>query len=143
MAVAAGAPTNFKYTEPPRFPVVGRLVFAGTWLLLIGLLNLFYAIAVIAGSEIFITTASWLVGDADPSGGLMLVVAIVQLAAAPAVWAGQRWGFWVAVASIFGHVAAAIMFISDSAAIALALLLLDALVLFSLVTIGGRDARRS
>jgi hypothetical protein len=136
MNAGARTPTNFTYIERPRLdgPGVGRLVFAGTWLLVIGLLNLFYAISVIAGSEIFITTASWLVGDARPWGWLMLVVAMVQLAAAPAVWLGQRWAFWVAVASICGHVAAQIMFMSDSAAIALALLLLDALVLLSLVT---------
>lgn len=34
----------------------------------LGLLNLFFAIAVIAGSDMFITEAEWLVGDARPWG---------------------------------------------------------------------------
>jgi uncharacterized membrane protein len=112
MAVGVAEPNNFLYTAPPRFPGVARLVFAGSWLLVIGLLNVFYAISVIAGSDIFITTAAWLVGDARPWGWLMLLIGLVQLAGAPAVWLGRRWGLWVAVASVCGHVAAQIMFFS-------------------------------
>jgi hypothetical protein len=132
---ANAQPNNFKYTDRPRFSGLGRVVLAGSWLLAIGLLNAFYAISVIAGSEIFITTASWLVGDARPWGWLMLLVGLAQLAAAPAVWAGRSWAFWIAVASVCGHVAAGLMFLSDSAPIAIALLLLDAAVLVSLVTV--------
>jgi hypothetical protein len=142
MAVGLSNPNNFQYTARERFPGVGRLIFACSWLLTIGLLNLFYAISVIAGSEIFITTASWLVGDARPWGWLMLLVGLTQIAAAPAVWTGRRWGFWVAVASICGHVAAQIMFIPESALIAITLLLLDAVVLFSLWTTVGEQRPR-
>ena len=140
MAVGVSNPNNFQYTARRRFPGVGRLIFAGSWLLVIGLLNVFYAISVIEGSEIFITTAAWLVGDAHPWGWLMLLAGTVQLAAAPAVWLGQRWGFWVAVASVCGHVAAEVMFLSDSAPIAIGLLVLDAVVLFSLFTTFGERA---
>jgi len=128
------SPNNFQYTARSRFPGVGRLIFAGSWLAVIGLLNVFYAISVIAGSEIFITTASWLVGDARPWGWLMLLVGLVQLAAAPAVWIGRPFGLWVGVASVCGHVAAALMFFSDSASIALVLLIVDAAVLSGLIT---------
>jgi hypothetical protein len=126
-------PNNFKYTARPSLPSVGPLVFAGSWLAVIGLLNILYAISVIAGSEIFITTAAWLVGDARPWGWLMLLVGLAQLAAAPAVLLGRQPGLWVGVASVCGHIAAAIMFFSDEAAIAIALLLLDAAVLAILV----------
>ena len=130
-------PTNFEYTERPRYPRIGQLVFAGSWLLVIGLLDLLYAISVIEGSEIFITTASWLVGDTHPPGWLMLLVAMVQLAAAPAVWLGRRWAFWVALASICAHAVAAIMFTSESTALGIVLFALDVTVLFSLVTTAG------
>ena len=95
MQTAAANPNNFEYVARPRLPVVAEAVFASGWLLTIGLLNLFYAISVLAGSHIFITTASWLVGDARPEGWLMLVVSLIQLAAAPGVllaaWEPQRW----------------------------------------------------
>ena len=95
-------PNNFLYTPRPDLTGIGVLLFAATWLLVIGLLNLFYAISVIAGSEIFITTAGWLVGDARPWGWLMLIIALVQLVAAGGIFAGRRWALWIAVLSVFG-----------------------------------------
>lgn len=136
MENGAAPPNNFKYTAGPRLPELPavELVFAGTWLLVIALLNVFYAIAVIAGSDMFITTASWLVGDTRPWGWLMLGVGLVQLAAAPGVFLGRWWALWVALLSVVFHIAAAVMFIQDSALIAVCLLLLDAAVLFSVVS---------
>jgi hypothetical protein len=113
-------------------PAWAPLLIAGGWLFTIGVLNLFYAIAVIAGSDIFITTASWLVGDARPWGGLMLVVSRVQLTSAPFVFLARRWALWVGVISAIAHIAAAIMFLSDSVPIALVLLLIDVSVLGAL-----------
>jgi hypothetical protein len=133
MTSRAAARNNFEYTARPNLPAVTPLVLPGAWLLVIGVLNLFCAISVIAGSEIFITTAGWLVGNSRPWGWLMLVVGLVQLAAAPAVWLGKPGAPWVALASTAWHIAAAVMFLQDSAGVATALLALDALVLASLV----------
>lgn len=69
MASGVSDPTNFKYTARPRLSGVGRLIFAGSWLLAISLLDIFYAISVIAGSKIFITTAAWLVATPVPGVG--------------------------------------------------------------------------
>ena len=140
MQTATANPNNFKYIARPRLPVVGEAVFASGWLLTIGLLNLFYAISVLADSTIFITTASWLVGDARPWGWLMLVVALIQLAAAPAVLLGRMGALWVAMLSVVGHVAAAVMFFPDSPGVAIALLVLDATVFLCLLSV-ARNAR--
>lgn len=133
-------PNNFKYSTRPRFPGLGARVVVAGWLGLIGVLNLFYAIAVIAGSDIFITTASWLVGDARPWGWLMLVVALIQLASVPAVALGRIWGYWVALLSVVAHIAAAIMFFSDEAVLALLLLLVDLSILGALALSFEADA---
>jgi hypothetical protein len=125
-------PNNFRYVERPRFPGVGSLLLAGGWLLLVGILNLFYAIAVIAGSDIFVTTASWLVGDARPWGALMLAVSLIQLTAVPFVLLARRWALWIAVISVLAHAAAAVMFLSDSVALGIALLFVDLTVLGAL-----------
>lgn len=123
-------PNNFRYVERPRFPGVGARLMVAGWLGLIGALNLFYAIAVIAGSDIFITTASWLVGDARPWGGLMLVIALIQLAAAPAVAFGQRPAILIAILSAIAHIAAAAMFMfSDTVALGAILIVIDVSVL--------------
>jgi hypothetical protein len=132
---ATANPNNFKYTARPRLPVVGEAVFASGWLLTIGLLNLFYAISVLADSTIFITTASWLIGDARPWGWLMLAVGLIQLVAAPGVLMGRLWALWIGLISVVGHVAAAIMFFPDEPWIALGLLLIDAIVLTCLLVL--------
>lgn len=131
---------NFKYTARPRLPVVGEALFASGWLLTIGLLNLFYAISVIADSTIFITTASWLVGDARPWGWLMLAVALIQLAAAPGVLLGRLGALWIGLLSVVGHVVAAIMFFPDSPWVAIVLLAVDATVFLCLLSV-ARNAR--
>jgi hypothetical protein len=133
-------PNNFEYIARPRLPVVGEALVASGWLLTIGLLNLFYAISVIAGSDIFITTASWLLGDARPEGWLILIVALIQLIAAPGVLMVRRWALWVGLLSVAGHVAAAIMFFADEPGIAIALLFVDAII-FVCLTILARSAR--
>jgi hypothetical protein len=135
LPTATANPNNFKYTARPRLPVVGEALFASGWLLTIGLLNLFYAISVIADSHIFITTASWLVGDARPWGWLMLAVGLIQLVAAPGVLLGRWWALWVGLLSLAGHLAALIMFFPDEPGIAIALLLLDAIVLACLLVL--------
>ena len=108
------------------------LLLAGSWMLVIGLLNLFYAISVIAGSTIFITKAAWLVGDLRPWGGLMLVLSLVQLVAAGGIFAGRRWAIWIGVVSVLANIVAQIMFISEVAAPAILLLGLDAMLLGSM-----------
>jgi hypothetical protein len=51
MAVRVANPNNFKYSTPPRFPGVGRLIFAGSWLLMIGLLNLLFSLFTTVGER--------------------------------------------------------------------------------------------
>jgi len=128
-------PNNFEYVARPRLPVVGEVLVASGWVFAIGVLNLFYAISVIADSTIFITTASWLVGDARPWGWLMLVVGLVQMMAALGVLMGRSWALWVGLLSVTGHIAAAIMFFGDEPGIAIALLAFDATVFLCLVSV--------
>jgi hypothetical protein len=135
LQIATTNPNNFEYTARPQLPVVGEALFASGWLLTIGLLNLFYAISVIAGSTIFITTAAWLVGDARPWGWLMLAVGLIQLIAAPGVLMGRSWALWVGLLSVAGHLAALIMFFAEEPGIAFALLVVDAVVLICLLVL--------
>lgn len=139
---ATANPNNFKYIARPRLPVMGEAIIASGWLATIGLLNLFYAISVLAGSHIFITTASWLVGDTRPEGWLMLIVAMIQLAAAPGVLLGKLGALAVGMLSVAGHFVAVIMFFPDSPGVAIALLLIDMTVFISLLSV-ARSARIS
>ena len=142
MHAATANPNNFQYTARPRIPVVAEAVIPSGWLLTIGLLNLFYAISVLAGSHIFITTASWLVGDTRPEGWLMLIIALIQMAAAPGVLLMKLGALGVGLLSVAGHVVAVIMFFPDSPGLAIVLLLIDLTVFLCLLSV-ARNARRS
>lgn len=118
-------PNNFRFKERPQIGTLGERLTVAGWLSIIGLLNLFYGIAVIAGSDIFITTASWLVGDARPLGWLMVIVALIQLGSAPAAAFGMKPGLWVGIISAVFHIAAAVMFMSDVLWLGIVLVLID------------------
>ena len=139
--MATAERNNFVYTERPDFEGIGILLLAATWLGVIALLNLFYAISVIAGSHIFITTASWLTGDAQPAGGLWLAVALVQLAASFGIVMGRRWALWVGVLSAIAHIVFAAMFLSDTAWLAILLILIDVSVLGALAILMEERAK--
>jgi len=137
MANGPTTPTNFKYRPHPDIAGVGLLAFSGTMVLLLGLLSLFYAIAVIAGSNLFIKEAAWLVGDARPWGWLMLIVALIQLSAPISIWLGGRWGQWVGILSAASNIVAQVMFLSDVPGVAIALIVVDVMVIHALITYGG------
>ena len=139
--IATAQRNNFVYAPRPDLSAAGVLLFAASWMLAIGLLNLFYAISVIADSEIFITTAGWLVGDARPWGWLMLIVGLIQLVAAGGILAGRRWALWIAVLSVLWHIAAAIMFLSDSVWVGILLIGLDLSVLGALAILMEERAK--
>src|SRR5262245_54515386 len=138
MASPLAQRNNFKYTPRPALPEALPLVLPATWLLVIGALNLFYGISVIAGSHLFITTASWLVGDARPWGWLMVIVGLVQMGAAPAVLMRRWWAIWIGLLSVAWHMVAASMFSQDYLGFAIAFLLLDAVRLAGLCPAASR-----
>jgi hypothetical protein len=133
--------TNFRYRSSPDVMGMGLLVFAGSMVGLLGLLNLFYAISVLAGSHIFITHAAWLVGDATPAGWIILVVALIQLSAVPSIFLGGRYGQWVGIISAASNIAAQIAFFSDVPAVAIIIILIDIGVIHALLVYAGGGLR--
>lgn len=124
-------PNNFVYTPRPSLPVVLPMILPGTWLLVIGVLNVFYGISVIAGSHIFITTSAWLTDDVTGVGAVFLIAGLIQMASAPAVFLFRGWAIAIGVLSVIWHIVVAILFWDNSEGIAIALLILDFIVLGS------------
>jgi hypothetical protein len=134
--------TNFRYRSSPDVLGVGLLLFAGSMVGLLGLLNLFYAISVIAGSHIFITHAAWLIGHATPAGWIILIVSLVQLTAAPSILLGGRYGQVVGLLSAISNILAQIAFFSDVPAVAVIIILIDIGVIHALLAYGGGGGLR-
>ena len=134
--------TNFRYRSQPDIMGVGLLLFAGSMVGLLGLLNLFYAIAVLAGSQIFITHAAWLIGDAHSAGWIILIVALIQLSAPISIWLGGRYGQVVGIVSAGSNIAAQVAFFSDVPAVAVIIILIDIGVIDALLAYGGGGGLR-
>jgi hypothetical protein len=139
--LATARRNNFVYTERPDFEGIGILLGAASWVGLIGVLNLFYAISVLAGSHIFITTASWLLGDARPAGWLWLIVSLIQLGAAGGILAGKRPALWIGVLTVVAHIVFAAMFIGDVGWLGVLLILIDVSILGALAILMEERAR--
>jgi hypothetical protein len=133
--------TNFRYRSQPDIMGVGLLLFAGSMVGLLGLLNLFYAISVLAGSHIFITHAAWLIGHSTPAGWIILIVALIQLSAPISIWLGGRYGQVVGIVSAASNIAAQVAFFSDVPAVAVIIILIDIGVIHALLAYGGGGLR--
>jgi hypothetical protein len=134
--------TNFRYRSQPDIMGVGLLLFAGSMVGLLGLLNLFYEISVLAGSHIFITHAAWLIGHATPAGWIILIVALIQLSAPVSIWLGGRYGQVVGILSAVSNIAAQVAFFSDVPAVAVIIILIDIGVIHALLAYGGGGGLR-
>ena len=128
---------NFKYIESPDPTRVGLLIFSGLAILLLGGLNLFYGIAVLAGSDIFITEAAWLVGNVEPWGWLMVIIGLIQIPAGIAIMRGSDWARWVGIASACLNIVSQAMFMSDLPGVAIVLIGVDLTVIYGLLVYGG------
>ena len=70
-----------------------------------------------------------------------MIVGLVQMGAAPAVLMRRWWAIWIGLLSVAWHMVAAIMFARDYLGFAIALLLLDAVVLAGLLAAAAGPRR--
>ena len=78
----------------------GMVLFASILLLVIGFFNMLYGIAAIANSHIFVAGAHYVIGDLRAWGWVTLILAVLQLAAAGGILAGNQLARWFAVAVV-------------------------------------------
>jgi uncharacterized membrane protein HdeD (DUF308 family) len=115
------------------------IIFAGALLALAGVLNIIYGIAGIGNSKVFVRDAEYVLGNLKTWGWILLIAGIIQLVVAFGVWAATEWGRWL------GVIAAALnMFVQFFAlpafpGRALTLFFVDVIVIYGLLTYGGRD----
>jgi hypothetical protein len=76
----------------------GLVFFAAILLLVVGFFNMIYGIAAIANSHVFVANAHYVVGNLRAWGWVTLIIAVLQLAAAAGVLAGNQLARWFAVA---------------------------------------------
>src|SRR5829696_10078379 len=113
-------------------------MFAGVMLALAGILNIVYGIAAIDGSKLFTANATYVLTDLNSWGWALLLVGAVQSIAAFAIWSGSEWGRWVGIVSAGANAIVQMFFIPALPLLSVTLFAVDVLVIYGLVTYGGR-----
>ena len=126
---------------PGESPGYGWVVFAGTMIAIVGVLNFIYGIAAISDSKFYLRDVEYVITDLKTWGWVLTVVGVVQLLAAFAIWVQAEWGRWVGIFSAGVNIIIQLIVVSGAPFLALALVAIDVLVIYGLVAHGGRAAR--
>jgi hypothetical protein len=116
----------------------GLVTFAGVMLLIAGVLNVLYGIAAIDNANVFTKHARYVLADLNTWGWFLLVLGVVQLFAAFAIWRGTPWARWFGVAAATVNAILQTMFIPAYPILAMTILTLDIIVIYGLLAYGGR-----
>jgi hypothetical protein len=120
----------------------GWLAFAGVMLAMAGIMNFIYGIAAISSANFYINDAKYVISDLNTYGWIVMILGVVQFAAAFSIFSGTSWGRWVGVASAALNGMAQLLYISSYPLLSLALFAIDLLIVYGLVVHGGRQAQR-
>ena len=117
----------------PR-PESGWLLFAGIMIAIVGVLNVIYGIAAIDSSSFFVADSRYIVSDLNTWGWVVLILGVLQLAAAFSIWNGGTFGrlFGIAMASFNSIIA--LLTIPAYPFWSLAIFAVDILIIYGLVT---------
>src|SRR6201994_4320539 len=110
----------------------GLVFFASILLLVVGFFNLIYGIAAIANSHVFVANAHYVFGNLRAWGWITLVIAVLQLAAAAGILAGNQLARWFAVAVLGLNAIDMMFFIPAYPFWALAIIAMDVVALYGL-----------
>jgi hypothetical protein len=116
----------------------GLVTFAGVMLLIAGVLNTLYGIAAIDKANFYINDAKYVFGDLQTWGWFLVVLGVVQLFAAFAIWRGTAWGRWFGVACATVNAVLQMLWIPAYPILAITLLAIDIAVIYGLLAYGGR-----
>jgi hypothetical protein len=130
---AAG--THTKYNDR----AIGWLIFSGTMLVIIGIMNVVVGIAAIGDSNFFVTGADFVFADLNTWGWIVMLIGFGQLAAAAGVFANSRGAAWAGAGFAGLNALAQLMFLPAYPLLGLALFATDVIIIHGLVTYGGRE----
>jgi len=128
--------TSGRHTEGRGF---GLIIFASILLLVDGFFNMLYGIAAIANSHVFVANAHYVVGNLRTWGWITLIIAILQLAAAAGILAGNQLARWFAVAVVGLNAIDMMFFIPAYPFWALVIIAVDVVALYGLCAYGSRQ----
>ncbi len=134
---AAPARTDYRYEEDTGF---GWVIFAGTMLMLVGILNVIYGIAAIDNAKFFVNGAQYVISDLRTWGWVVLITGAAQVLTALGVWARTTFATWLGVAFAGLNAIGQLLMIPAYPFLAMSLFAVDILVIYGLAVHGGHRA---
>jgi hypothetical protein len=133
---AAAPASRARYDEEP--PGYGWVIFAGTMLAIIGVLNFIYGIAAISDSKFYARGVEYVISDLKTWGWVLVVVGVAQVITAFGIWVQAEWARWLGVFSASVNLIIQLIVVSGSPFLSLAVVAIDVLIIYALVAHGGR-----
>jgi hypothetical protein len=121
----------------------GWVLFAGIMIMIAGVLNFIYGIAAVANSHFYAPNTHYVISDLDTWGWVVMLFGVVQLCVALGVWTRAAWARWTGVAVAALNALVQLIFIASNPLLSLSIVALDVLVIYGLVTYGGRQAEQA
>ncbi len=118
----------------------GWVLFAGTMLAMLAMLNMIEGIAAVSNSTFFVNDAKFILSDLNTWGWVLIAVAAIQGLTALGVWTRTPGIRWVGVAIAALNAIAQMFFMPAYPLLSLALFTLGILVIYGLVVYGGRTS---
>lgn len=126
------------YSEAGYADGYGWVVFAGTMLLIIGILNVIYGIAAIDNARFFVNGAKYVISDLNLWGWVVLLTGAAQVLTAFGVWARNTLATWAGIAFACLNAIGILLMIPAYPLLALTIFAVDVLIVYGLAVHGGR-----
>jgi len=117
----------------------GLILFAAILLLVVSFFNMIYGIAAIANSHVFVVNAHYVFANLRAWGWITLIIAVLQLAAAGGILAGNQLARWFAVAVVALNAIDMMFFLPAYPFWALTIIAMDVVALYGLCAYGSRQ----
>ena len=115
----------------------GWILFAGLMILLAGILNIIWGIAAINSSGFFTASAGYILSDLHTWGWIVLLIGVLELAAAYSIFAGGEYGRRFGIFAAGLNAVSALMSIKAYPFWGICLFGIDILIMYGLAQYGG------
>jgi len=126
---------SYDYEDERGF---GWIVFCGVMIMIAGILNFIYGIAAIDESKFYVGNTKFVITDLKTWGWIVTIIGALQILVAAGIWAQNQAARWIGVFIASLNAVAQLLFIAGNPWLSLALFTLDILVIYGLITYGGR-----
>ncbi len=136
-AYTTGAGPTHSDTRVDYATGYGWVVFAGTMLMLVGILNIIYGIAAIDDSTFFVNDAKYVISDLNTWGWVVLITGVLQMLTGFGVWARNTLATWAGILFACLNAIGVLLMLPAFPLLSLMLFAVDVLIVYGLAVHGG------